>query len=85
MQELKYVITDPMGIHARPAGLLVKALAGYTCDVKLTGKGRTVNAKGIMGVMSLGIKKDEEITFTFDGADEAEACEATGKFLKENL
>lgn len=85
MKELKYVITDPMGIHARPAGLLVKEVAKYKCDIKLTSGTRTVNAKGIMGIMSLGIKKDQEVTFAFDGEDEETAYEAVKGFMQENL
>lgn len=85
MKEFKYVITDPMGIHARPAGLLVKEVAKYKSDVKISAGAREVNAKGIMGIMSLGIKKDGEVTFTFDGEDETEACEAVKAFMQENL
>lgn len=48
MKEFKYVITDEMGIHARPAGLLVKAVKGYDCTVKMEKGGRTVDCKGIM-------------------------------------
>ncbi len=85
MKEFKYVITDEMGIHARPAGLLVKAVKGYNCSVKMEKGGRTVDCKGIMGVMSLGAKKGDEVTLTFDGADEDVAYEAISKFMQENL
>ena len=55
MKEFKYVVTDAQGIHARPAGILVKAIAKKTSDIKIkkAGDAREVNAKSIMAVMSL--------------------------------
>lgn len=85
MKEFKYVITDEMGIHARPAGLLVKAVKGYNCTIKMEKGGRAVDCKGIMGVMSLGAKKGDEVTLTFDGADEDTAYEGISRFMEENL
>jgi phosphocarrier protein len=85
MKEFKYVITDPEGIHARPAGLLVKAVKEYSCDIKIGKDGKAMNAKAIFGVMGLGAKKGDEVTLTFDGADEDAACEAISKFMQENL
>lgn len=85
MKEFKYVITDQEGIHARPAGELVKAVKGFSCDIKI-GKGdKMMNCKAIFGVMGLGAKKGDEVTLTFDGADEEAACEAISKFMQENL
>ena len=85
MKELKYVITDPQGIHARPAGMLVKAVKGFESEIQMIKDGRAVNCKGVMGVMSLGAKQGEEITLTFNGADENAAMEAVSKFMQENL
>lgn len=85
MKEFTYVITDPEGIHARPAGLLVKAAKGYACDIKIAKDGRAMNAKAIFGIMGLGVKKGESVTLTFDGADEDAACEALSAFMQENL
>lgn len=85
MKEFKYVITDAQGIHARPAGLLVKLAAGYPCKVTIEKDGREVDAKRIMGVMSLGAKQGHEITMKTDGDREDEAIEAIEAFLKENL
>ena len=85
MKEFKYVITDPEGIHARPAGLLVKAVKEFSCDIKI-GKGdKAMSAKAIFGVMGLGAKKGDEVTLTFDGADEDAAYETISKFMQENL
>ena len=51
MKEFTYTITDAQGIHARPAGQLVKLAAGMGCNITITKDGRTVDAKRIMGVM----------------------------------
>ena len=83
MKEFSYVITDSEGIHARPAGLLVKEAAKFQSDIKLK-KGEK-DAKRIFGVMGLAVKCGEEIVMTAEGADEAEAIAAIETFLKENL
>ena len=57
MKEIKYVITDPEGIHARPAGLLVKAAKEFACDIKIAKDGKAMNCKAIFGIMGLGVKK----------------------------
>ena len=85
MKEFKYVITDELGIHARPAGLLVKEAKKYASSVKLATVAKTVDAKGIMGVMSLGAKKGHEVTVMCDGADEDAAIAAMEAFFKANL
>ena len=56
MKEFKYVVTDPEGILARPAGILVKQAAGHTSSVKITKGDKTADAKRIYGVMGLGVK-----------------------------
>ena len=89
MREFTYQIKDEQGIHARPAGLFVKLAAGFTSNITISKDGKEVDAKRILGVMSLGAKKDAEITVKIDGADEEAdeeaAAEALQNFLKENL
>lgn len=85
MKELKYVITDPEGIHARPAGELVKAVRDFQSAITISKDGRSADAKRIIGIMGLAVKKGQEITVTAEGEDEASAIEAVGTFLKENL
>lgn len=85
MKDFTYVITDPEGIHARPAGVLVKQAAGYSCTVKIAKGGREVDAKRIMGVMSLGVKCGMEVTVKCDGEDEDKAIAELETFFKENL
>lgn len=85
MREFKYVITDPEGIHARPAGELVKAAKAFECSIKLEKDGKAGDCKKIFGIMGLGVKKDNEVVITFDGADEDAACKAISKFMQDNL
>lgn len=85
MKEFKYVITDAEGIHARPAGELVKAAKEFTCAIKLTKDGKSGDCKKIFGIMGLGVKQGNEVVLTFDGDDEDVACEAISKFMQENL
>jgi phosphocarrier protein len=85
MREVKYIITDELGIHARPAGLLVKAVSQYNCDVTIKKGEKEGNAKSIISIMTLGVKKGDEVTFLVDGTDEAEASETLRVFLNENL
>jgi phosphocarrier protein len=84
MQEIKYRIDDEMGLHARPAGLLVKLAAKYKSDIQLGTPAKMVNAKRIIGVMALTMKQGNEMTMTFNGEDEAEAVSAVKAFLEEN-
>ena len=67
MIEIKYTIKDPMGIHARPAGELVKACAAFPCKIMISNGTKSMDAKRIMGVMSLGVKQGTEISMSFDG------------------
>jgi len=85
MKEITYTITDPQGMHARPAGLFVKEAAAFPCNVTIAKDGKEVDAKRILGVMSLGVKQGQEIVLKCDGDQEDEAIASLETFLKENL
>ena len=85
MKEFNYTITDPEGIHARPAGELVKVAKGFTSSIKLVKEQKEGDCKRIFGIMSLGVKQGQEVTLTFEGEDEEAAYEAVSKFMQENL
>ena len=86
MKEIRYTITDPLGLHARPAGLLVKEASSHACAVTIAANGgAAVDAKRILGVMKLAAKQGMELTLTFDGADEEAAAASMEAFLKANL
>ncbi|MFR5602408.1 MAG: HPr family phosphocarrier protein [Lachnospiraceae bacterium] len=86
MKQFSYTITDPMGIHARPAGMLVKAAAGFAdSSIKISNGTKEVDAKRLMAVMSLGVKQGHTVTFTIEGGDEGSVAESLESFMKENL
>lgn len=82
MKEVNVVVIDPVGLHARPATVAVNAASKYKSDIKVTYKGRTVNMKSIMGVMSIGIPTQSEITISADGEDEEVAIDSIVEVLK---
>lgn len=85
MKTFEYVISDAEGIHARPAGELVKLAKSFNSSVQIGKDGKNVDCKKIFGIMGLGAKKDHVVTFTIEGDDEEAACEAIETFMKENL
>ena len=85
MKEIKYVITDPLGMHARPAGMLVKAVAGYTSKITITAPTGTADARRLMALMKLAAKQGMELTVTIEGADEEKAAVELKAFLEANL
>jgi phosphocarrier protein HPr len=86
MAEKVFTITSESGLHARPATTLVQTVGRFDCEVNLEYKGRTVNLKSIMGVMSLGVPSGGQIKITADGSDAEAAIEAvTDTISKEGL
>lgn len=86
MVEKSFKVIAETGIHARPATLLVQAAGKFDSDINLEFTGKKVNLKSIMGVMSLGIGKDAEITITAEGSDEQDALRTLADTLnKEGL
>ncbi len=85
MQEIHYVITDPEGVHALPAGGLVKLAMSFDCSITASGNGQSTDCKKIFGLMSLGIKSGQTLSIVCDGSDEDSAITALGNYLKDNL
>ena len=85
MREFTYVVNDPIGIHVRPAGLLVKEVKKFQSTITVTKDGREVNGLKLMGLMGLCVKNGEKITVKADGADEDAAIAALEVFFQENL
>ena len=85
MKEFTYVITDEIGIHARPAGMLVKEAKAFTSKITLEAKGKTADATKLMAVMSLGVKNGAEVVIKAEGDDEDAAIAKMEEFMKENL
>ena len=85
MKQFQYTISDPVGIHARPAGLLVKEAKKFQSEITIEKEGKAVNAPRLMALMGLGVKKDDTVTVTVSGDDEEPAAAALEKFFQENL
>ena len=85
MKEISYVINDPNGIHARPAGLLVKALKSFESSVTVFKGDKSVDMKKLLALMGMGIKQGDSITVRIEGADEKKCAEALLKELKERF
>lgn len=85
MKEFEFVVTDPQGIHARPAGLLVKEAKKFESNISVFKGARKGDLKKIFTVMALGGKQGEAIKVQVEGADEEQAASAVEAFLKENF
>ena len=86
MKTFEYVITDPVGIHARPAGLLVKEVKSHAGSTVTITKGeKSINALKLMALMQMGIKQGDAITVSVEGGDEEGTAAALEAFLKANL
>lgn len=83
MVEKTFTITDPAGMHARPASALVGSLSKFQSDITMEFKDKKVNLKSILGVMSLGVPSGSTVQIAADGADEEEAMETIERVLQE--
>lgn len=85
MKEFSYVIKDAIGIHARPAGLLVKTAKSYESKVTIQKGEKSADAKKLMALMGLAVKCGDEVKFQIEGADENEAAAELEQFMNDNL
>lgn len=85
MREFNFTVSDPDGIHARPAGLLVKAAKAFESTVTVFSGDKNADMKKLLALMALAIKQGQTITVKVEGADEDAAAEAVEKFLKDTF
>ena len=85
MKNFSYVVKDEVGIHARPAGLLVKEAKKYESKITLSKDGKSADANKLMAVMSLGVKCGQTVEIEITGADEENAYKGMKKFFEETL
>lgn len=86
MKQFTYTIKDPIGIHARPAGLLAKLAKTYTdTEITVTKGDKAAKASQLMKLMGLGVKQGNEVTVAAEGPSEDEAIAAMKAFFEENL
>ena len=83
MEKRDFHIIAETGIHARPATLLVPAASKFGSDINLEYNGKSVNLKSIMGVMSLGVGQNADVTITAEGDDEKDALDAIADTMKK--
>ena len=82
MKELHTKIVDPIGLHARPATISVNAASKFKSEIQISYRGRSVNMKSIMGVMSLGIPTQAEVIIRCEGDDEEAAAISIEEILR---
>ena len=80
-----FLIHNKSGLHVRPAGVLVKVIQQFECDVVMRFNGREYNAKSILGIMSAGIKSNENVEFECSGSDEAMCISAIQDIISAGL
>lgn len=85
IKKFSYTVTDAVGIHARPAGLLVKEAKKYASKIVICKDGRTAEAGKLMAVMGLGVKCGQTVEVEITGEDEDAAYEAVRAFFEKNL
>ena len=85
MKTFSYEIKDEIGIHARPAGLLVKEAKKYSSKIVLNVDGKSAEATKLMAIMSLGVKNGQTVEVTVEGEDEETAYEDIKAFFEQNL
>ena len=85
MKSFEYTIKDELGIHARPAGMLVKEAKKYQSKITITKEGKTAEASKLMAVMSLGVKCGQTVQIGVEGGDEEAAAAGIQAFFEANL
>ena len=85
MKEFSYTVKDKIGIHARPAGLIVKLCKEFKSEIYIKKDEKEVKADKLIAIMSLGIKEGDTVTVFINGEDEAEAYRAVYSFFESNL
>ena len=76
-------INIPKGLEARPVALLVQVASQYESSIYVEIQEKKVNAKSILGMMSLGLAEGEKITIIANGPDENDAVEAIDKYISK--
>ena len=85
MKQFVYVIKDPIGLHARPAGLLVKEARTYKSRITVSTSEKSAEATKLMALMAMCVKNGMTITVSAEGEDENECIAGLKKFFEENL
>lgn len=85
MKQFKYIIKDENGIHARPAGLLVKEALNFESELIMESNGKLASLKRMFALMGLGVKQGNTVTITVEGLDEDDAVEKISAFMQKHF
>jgi phosphotransferase system HPr (HPr) family protein len=85
MPEVKIVVNHKVGLHARPAAVFVKAANKFASDIQVTKDDRTINAKSILSVLTLGVNQGTEITIHAEGEDADAALQELIALVEDNF
>ena len=85
MKTFEYTITDPLGIHARPAGMIATEAKKFAAEITVTKGEKSADARRLFALMGLSAKAGDVLTITCTGEDEEAACDALRLLLQSNL
>ncbi len=87
MLEKQFVVHDPLGLHARPAGVIIKEAQRYQSEITLTvqSSGKSASAKGLFALLGLEVRQGDTLTLKTDGVDEEKALAGVGAVIEERL
>ena len=85
MRSFTHTVLDPLGLHARPAGLLAKKIQQYPCKVTVSAGDKTADGRRVLALMKMGVKSGQELLFSLEGEGEEQAAEELAVFCKENI
>ena len=85
MKTSQMLISDPVGLHARPAALFVQTAQKYSANVSVAFNGKNANGKSLLSVLSLGVVQGSIISITVDGRDEDEALDSLRNLIEGNF
>ncbi len=85
MVSQKITVSNPQGLHMRPAGVFAKGVAKFQCDITIHFNGKDINAKSLLNIIGACIKSGSEIELECDGADEEEALKTAVELIESGL
>ncbi|MBQ6143939.1 MAG: HPr family phosphocarrier protein [Clostridia bacterium] len=84
MEKINFIFNNEAGLHARPAGELVKIASEFKSSIVMKKDGKCASAKGLFAIMGLSVKKGDKVEIEIEGEDEKQAKEAIKEFLEKN-
>lgn len=85
MESIELVVHHKVGLHARPAALFVETAKKFNSKITVSKDSRSVDAKSILAVLTLGVGQGDKITLSADGSDASEALGALRELIESNF